>query len=119
MTRILTDKPEWGSQKVTGVETPHGTIKTNCVLNACGVWSRHIAKMVGVEIPLIPMKHAYVVTEPMKNVKNLPNIRDHDGKIYIKPQGESMSIGGYETNPIILQSVSMFGNFITHMRQKR
>lgn len=67
--------------------------------------------MIGVEIPLIPMKHAYIVTEPMKNVKDLPNIRDHDGKIYIKPQGESLSIGGYEPNPIILQSVSNLQNF--------
>ncbi|XP_051158865.1 sarcosine dehydrogenase, mitochondrial [Leptopilina boulardi] len=106
VTKILIDKPEYGSQKVTGVETPYGIIKTNCILNACGAWSRNIAKMIGVEIPLIPMKHAYIVTEPMKNVKDLPNIRDHDGKIYIKPQGESLSIGGYEPNPIILQSVA-------------
>ena len=108
VTKIIIEKSEWGSKKVTGIETPHGTIKTNCILNACGAWSKNIAKMIGLDIPLVPMKHAYIVTEPMKNIKDLPNIRDHDGKIYIKLQGETMSIGGYELNPIILQSVSNF-----------
>ena len=95
-----------GSKKVIGVETPHGIIKTNCILNACGAWSKNIARMAGLDIPLVLMKHAYIVTEPMKGIKGLPNIRDHDEKIYIKIQGESMSIGGYELNPIILKSVS-------------
>ncbi|XP_033227551.1 sarcosine dehydrogenase, mitochondrial isoform X2 [Belonocnema kinseyi] len=104
VTKIITEKSELGSKKVTGVVTPHGTIKTNCILNACGSWSKNIAKMIGLNIPLVSMKHAYIVTEPMKNIKGLPNIRDHDGKIYIKLQGETMSIGGYELNPIILQS---------------
>lgn len=89
-----------------GVETPYGTIKTNCVLNAAGVWSRSISKMAGVQIPLIPMKHAYVVSEPIEGVQGLPNIRDHDKSMYFRVQGSSLCMGGYEPNPIILQSVS-------------
>jgi sarcosine dehydrogenase len=106
VTRILTDQKTFGSKQVTGVETDHGLIRTNCVLNACGVWSRSVARMVKLDIPLTPMKHAYIVTEPMRGVRGTPNIRDHDFKIYIKVQGESLSIGGYETNPIILRCVS-------------
>lgn len=104
MTKILTEDND-GHKTVRGVETPYGIIKTNVVLNAAGVWSGTIAQMVGLSIPLTPMKHAYIVTEPM-NVQGLPNIRDPDRSIYIRVQGGTLSIGGYESNPIILKLVS-------------
>lgn len=87
------------------METPHGVIKTNVILNAAGAWSGTIARMAGLDIPLVPMKHAYIVTEPM-NVRGLPNIRDPDFNIYFRVQGGNISIGGYEPNPIILKFVS-------------
>ncbi|KAK0090478.1 hypothetical protein PV325_013384 [Microctonus aethiopoides] len=104
VNKILTKENEYGKH-VIGVETPHGTIRTTCILNAAGAWSNNIAKMAGLDIPIIPMKHAYVVTEPIEGVQNLPNIRDHDFSIYIKSQGSSLAIGGYEPNPIILKSM--------------
>jgi len=61
--------------------------------------------MAGLDIPLIPMKHAYIVTEPM-DVRGLPNIRDPDLNTYFRVQGGTLSIGGYEPNPIILKCVS-------------
>ncbi|XP_012280472.1 sarcosine dehydrogenase, mitochondrial isoform X2 [Orussus abietinus] len=105
VTRVLIEKNSFESAKVCGVETPYGVIRTDCILNASGVWSRRIAKMAGVDIPLIPMKHAYVVSESIKEAQGLPNIRDHDGSVYIRPQGSSLCLGGYEPNPIILESV--------------
>ncbi|CAG5097335.1 Similar to SARDH: Sarcosine dehydrogenase [Cotesia congregata] len=77
--KIITQENEYGWKSVTGVETPYGTIRTKCVLNAAGVWAGSLAKLAGVNIPLIPMKHAYVVSEPIEGVQGLPNIRDHDG----------------------------------------
>ncbi|XP_072748351.1 sarcosine dehydrogenase, mitochondrial-like isoform X2 [Anoplolepis gracilipes] len=100
--KILTEDND-GHKIVRGVETPYGVIKTNVVLNAAGAWSGTIARMVGLDIPLTPIKHAYVITEPM-NIQGLPNIRDPDGSIYFRVQGGNMHIGGYESNPIILKS---------------
>lgn len=97
----------YGSKQVFAVETPYGQINTNIVLNASGAWSNDIAKMVGLNIPLIPIKHAYVVTEAIEAVKNLPNVRDPDISLYFKVQGGSMSIGGYEKHPSMLQLVSL------------
>lgn len=85
--------------------TPLGMIKTNRIINASGVWSKNIAKMIGLDIPLVPMKHAYIVTETIDGVQGCPNIRDHDGTIYLKAHGDSMSLGGYERNPIVLKNV--------------
>ncbi|XP_011352418.2 sarcosine dehydrogenase, mitochondrial isoform X2 [Ooceraea biroi] len=101
VTKLLVEDID-GQKIVHGVETPHGIIKTNVVLNAAGAWSKTIAQMAGLDIPLIPMKHAYVVTEPM-DVRGLPNIRDPDLNLYFRVQGGTLSIGGYEPNPIILK----------------
>lgn len=71
-----------------------------------GVWAREIAAMVGQHIPLVPMKHAYVVTEEVPGgVRNMPNVRDHDSSVYFRVQGDALCVGGYEPNPIILDNV--------------
>lgn len=75
------------------------------IVNSCGAWSREVARMVGLELPLVPMKHAYVVSESMPGVKGLPNIRDHDASVYFRIQGESICMGGYEKNPELLKEV--------------
>jgi len=74
----------------------------NCVP---GVWSREVVAMVGLHLPLVPMRHAYVVTESIPEVRGLPNIRDHDASIYFRVQDQSLCMGGYETNPIVLEKV--------------
>ncbi|PSN29571.1 hypothetical protein C0J52_25788 [Blattella germanica] len=105
VSEILTKKNEFGTKKVAGVVTPFGTIKTDCIVNCCGVWAREIAAMVGLHLPLVPMKHAYIVSESVPEVRGLPNIRDHDASTYFRIQGESICMGGYEYNPILLDQV--------------
>ena len=59
-----------------------------------------MAEMAGTKLPLLSMKHAYVVTESIPGMKGtLPNVRDHDLSIYLKTQGDAIAIGGYEQNP--------------------
>jgi sarcosine dehydrogenase len=53
------------------------------------------------------MKHAYVVTEEVPGgVRTLPNVRDHDSSVYFRVQGDALCVGGYEPNPIILDTVA-------------
>lgn len=73
-----------------------------------GAWAGNIAEMAGLSIPLIAMKHSYIVSEPIEGVSNLPNIRDHDSSIYFRIQGDSLCLGGYESNPAILEQVLNF-----------
>ena len=75
-------------------------------MNCGGVWAPTIGKMCGVTVPLIAMHHAYVVTEKIEGIKNMPNVRDHDASVYLRLQGDGLSIGGYETNPIFWEKVS-------------
>lgn len=89
-----------GKQRhVVGVETPWGMIKTSRIVNCAGVWAPQLGKMCDVSVPLVAMKHAYVVTEPIPGIQGLPNIRDHDLSVYMKLQGDCLAIGGYENNP--------------------
>ena len=89
------------SRRIQAVLTACGQrIQTPTVVNACGAWANEIARMVDVQIPLKAMKHAMVLTEPIEGMHSgLPNVRDHDLSVYLKTQGDSMAIGGYEQNP--------------------
>ncbi|XP_055388535.1 sarcosine dehydrogenase, mitochondrial-like, partial [Condylostylus longicornis] len=102
---LLTSENTIGKRKIIGVKTQYGNIKTDAVINATGVWGRDLVKKYGSNLPLIPMKHSYIVTESINGVRGLPNIRDHDYSIYFRIQGDSICMGGYEVNPTILKNV--------------
>jgi len=70
-----------------------------------GVWSGYIGDMAGVKVPLIAMKHAYVVSEKIDGIQNMPNVRDHDASVYLRLQGDALCIGGYEPNPVFWEQV--------------
>lgn len=101
-----TAKTTLGGRKVTKVVTSRGTITTDNVINASGAWANNIAAMADLKIPLLACKHAYVVTEKIPGIENMPNLRDYDTSTYLKLQGDALSIGGYEQNPNFLKKVS-------------
>lgn len=105
VTEILTEQNEHGAKKIVGLKTELGEIKTKCVVNATGAWGRDLIEPFGISLPLIPMKHSYVVSEPINGIQGLPNLRDHDASIAFRVQGSSVYLGGYENNPILLDSV--------------
>lgn len=108
-TEISTEQCTTGQvPKITGIKTDRGEIKTKCVVNAAGAWGRDLIAPFGITLPLIPMKHSYVVSEPIAAIQGstlLPNIRDHDASIVFRVQGSSLYLGGYERNPILLDTV--------------
>jgi len=67
-----------GSGKVQGVVTNGGEIKTKFVINAAGAWAPVIGRMVGIDIPILPVIGTALVTEPT------PSITNH-GRIIYEP----------------------------------
>ena len=59
--------------RVDGVITSRGRIATRAVVNAAGVWSGSIGRMVGVDIPVVPRRGHIVITEPVP--ENLINCK--------------------------------------------
>lgn len=43
-------------------------------------------------------------------MQNMPNVRDHDASVYLRLQGDALSVGGYEQNPIFWDEVRMILN---------
>ena len=97
-TKVLSVEVEKGVIK--GVETEKGRIDTPIVIACCGQWTRTFAKSVGVNVPLVPMEHQYMVTERIDGVPaNLPTLRDPDRLTYYKEEVGGLVMGGYEPNP--------------------
>ncbi|XP_010875658.2 sarcosine dehydrogenase, mitochondrial [Esox lucius] len=106
VTGIQVSTDDLGVKRVKAVETAHGIIQTPVVVNCAGVWATKLGKMAGVKVPLVAMHHAYVVTERIEGIQNMPNVRDHDASVYLRLQGDALSVGGYEPNPVFWDKVS-------------
>ena len=93
-------------RKVDAVELSNGdVIRTEVVINCAGAWAPTIGAMVGIDVPLCAMRHAYVITEAIPGIENMPNVRDHDASVYLKIHGKAIHIGGYEKNPIFWKDI--------------
>ncbi|XP_007175935.1 dimethylglycine dehydrogenase, mitochondrial isoform X2 [Balaenoptera acutorostrata] len=83
------------------VETPQGSMRANRIVNAAGFWAREVGKMVGLEHPLIPVQHQYVVTSTIPEVKalkrELPVLRDLEGSYYLRQERDGLLFGPYES----------------------
>ncbi|KAF1547347.1 Dimethylglycine dehydrogenase, mitochondrial, partial [Eudyptula minor] len=83
------------------VETPLGIIRAKRIVNTAGFWAREIGKMIGLQHPLIPVHHQYVVTSTIPEVKalktELPVIRDLEGSYYLRQERDGLLFGPYES----------------------
>jgi len=96
--------PTRRTPRVTGVtvETKGGReeIRTDIVVNAGGMFAPEIGRLAGVTVPLIPMAHQYLFTEPMDGVHaGLPQLRDPDNLVYFREEVGGLCMGGYERDP--------------------
>jgi glycine cleavage system aminomethyltransferase T/glycine/D-amino acid oxidase-like deaminating enzyme len=92
--------------RVRGVRTDKGDITAEVVVDAGGMFAAEIARMAGVRVPLLPMSHQYLVTQPLDAVReargagearrSLPTMRDPDWLVYYREDGDGLVMGGYE-----------------------
>lgn len=86
--------------RVSAVVTDQGTIQTEIVVNCGGQWANEIARMVGLNLPIIPMAHLYLITKPIAGVTpNIPTMRDPDLLVYYREEVGGLIMGGYEREP--------------------
>ena len=82
------------------VVTEEGTVRTENVVNAGGLWAREVGRMAGVYLPLLAMEHQYMVTEEIPEVKaqdkELPHMLDPAGETYFRQEGNGLVLGIYE-----------------------
>jgi glycine cleavage system aminomethyltransferase T/glycine/D-amino acid oxidase-like deaminating enzyme len=82
--------------RVQAVESDRGEIETEVVVDAGGIFASEIAALAGVNVPVIPMAHEYLVTRPAGLPLELPTMRDPSLLVYFRPESGGLVMGGYE-----------------------
>ncbi len=96
-----------GRRRIRAVVTDKGTIETDHVVIACGVWSNRIANMADTYIPLVPAVHQMADVGPIdilaetNNEIGYPIVRDMDTFCYERQSAGSMEVGSYAHRPIL------------------
>src|SRR5262249_57881555 len=96
--------------RVTGLErtrggewrvvTSRGEFLAEVVVNAAGTWAREIGQLVGLDLPIVPMEHQYLVTEAIPEIealgRELPLLREVDVSYYLRQEAHGLLLGPYE-----------------------
>ena len=82
--------------RVEAVETDKGEIETEVVVDAGGMYAREIGALAGVNVPIVPMAHEYLVTKPSGLPLDMPTMRDPSLLVYFRPESGGLVMGGYE-----------------------
>lgn len=89
--------------RVEGVATPRGEIRTEVVVDAAGAWAPQIGAMGGVRVPVAPVRHQLLITEPLAGVAaEQPIVRITDASAYVRPARGGLMMGGFERDPLPL-----------------
>jgi dimethylglycine dehydrogenase len=84
------------------VVTEKGTISCEHVVNAAGLWAKQVGRMAGIELPVSPLSHHYLLTDSIPEVAaldtELPLTVDLEGFTYMRQDQQGMLLGIYEIN---------------------
>jgi sarcosine oxidase subunit beta len=89
------------------VETSRGVVSAKKVVNACGAWAGATAKMVGIDVPVEPLRRMLVPTEPFDGFPHsAPMIIDMSNGFHFRPEARGFLLAwndpeetpGYKTD---------------------
>ena len=81
-------------RKIVGVKTDKGTIKTNKVVIASGIWGPLMGDKAGVGVPLMPVEHPLLFFGPYEEIQDTeemlvyPLLRDQGNSAYVRDTGK-------------------------------
>ncbi|MEM8588017.1 MAG: FAD-dependent oxidoreductase [Pseudomonadota bacterium] len=86
------------------VETDKGTVTCEHVVSATGNFARKTGAMVGLDVPVIPVEHQFIVTEPHPEIQKrradglaeMGVLRESDGSWYMREENGGLLLGPYE-----------------------
>lgn len=79
---------------ITAVETAQGSIATDTVVCCAGAWSRALGDMVGVDLPVDPVRRELLVTEPIADLPaDVPFTIDFSTTMYFHREGPGLLVG--------------------------
>ncbi|MBV9004109.1 MAG: GcvT family protein [Solirubrobacterales bacterium] len=97
VTALVRERGGWS------IETTRGPVRADVVVNAAGQWAREVGRLASLDLPVVPLQHHYVVTEPLPAVRalgrELPVLRDPEASFYARQEGEALLVGPFESHP--------------------
>ena len=81
---------------IAGIDTEQGSIETETVVLASGIWTRQLAAQIGVNVPLQACEHFYIVSEPLGLDADTPVLRDPGNYTYFKEETGKIMAGFFE-----------------------
>ncbi len=85
------------------IDTGQGSVTAEHVINAAGLWARRVGRMAGLDLPLTPMMHHYLITEDLPllvaRADEMPCVTDLEGFTYLQQERKGVLLGVYERNP--------------------
>ncbi|SHH36428.1 dimethylglycine dehydrogenase [Cognatiyoonia sediminum] len=84
------------------VVTDKGTITCEHVVNAAGLWAKQVGRMAGIELPVSPLKHHYLISDTIPQLEELdfevPMTVDLEGFTYLRQDQKGVLLGIYEVD---------------------
>lgn len=84
------------------VVTEKGTVSCEHVVNAAGLWAKQVGRMAGVELPVSPLNHHYLISDTIPQLEELnfevPMTVDLEGFTYLRQDQKGVLLGIYEIN---------------------
>jgi sarcosine oxidase subunit beta len=82
------------SGRVSRIHTTAGPIRCGAVVNAAGPWAGLIGEMVGIEIPITPLRRQMITTTPLPDLpQDFPFVIDFARSLYFHREGEGVLTG--------------------------
>jgi dimethylglycine dehydrogenase len=84
------------------VVTDKGTIRAEHVVNAGGLWAKQLGRMAGIELPVSPLKHHYLISDTIPALEEIdfevPMTVDLEGFTYLRQDQKGVLLGIYEVD---------------------
>ncbi len=82
------------------VITDKGVITCEHVVNAAGLWAKQVGRMAGIELPVSPLKHHYLISDSIPALQKIdfevPMTVDLEGFTYLRQDQKGVLLGIYE-----------------------
>ncbi|HVJ91682.1 MAG TPA: FAD-dependent oxidoreductase [Labilithrix sp.] len=92
----VTVKSSGAGPVVVGVETTHGHIDAEYVVNCAGMWARQLGAKSKVNIPLQAAEHYYLITDKIADIGDCPVLEDPASYAYIRREVDGLLVGLFE-----------------------
>ncbi|MEM6371191.1 MAG: FAD-dependent oxidoreductase [Pseudomonadota bacterium] len=84
------------------VVTEKGTVTCEHVVNAAGLWAKQVGRMAGIELPVSPLNHHYLISDTIPALEDLdfevPMTVDLEGFTYLRQDQKGVLLGIYEVD---------------------